>query len=73
MCNKDRSTDHKDQQASEANRDDSWAISLGSVGQTHSDRTSGWHSKTDWKPDTCEQNSQQQWSIKQHLHGKQFE
>ena len=35
MCNKDRMTDDQEQQACEANTDNSQAIPPGSVGQTH--------------------------------------
>ena len=37
MQNKDRMTDHQEQQAHEANTDHSKTISYGSVGQTHYD------------------------------------
>ena len=58
--NKDRSTDHQEQQAHEADADNSQTISPGSVVQRHNDRYSRGHSKTDLKPDIYKQNSHQQ-------------
>ena len=46
MCNKDRMADHQEQQACEANKDNSQAIPQGSVVQTDSDRPFRGHSKT---------------------------
>ena len=44
------------------------AIPLGLVQQTHSNRSSRWHSKTDWKSDTYKQHSHPHWSVKHHSH-----
>ena len=46
MCNIDRATDHQEQHACQAKTDNSQAIPLGSVGQTHSDRPFRRHSTT---------------------------
>ena len=49
---RDRMTDHYKEKGCKANIANSWTIPPWSVGQTYSDGSSWWHSKTDWKPDT---------------------
>ena len=52
MSNKERMTDPQEQQACEANTDKSQTISVGSVGQTHSNRPTTRYSKIIRKTNT---------------------
>ena len=73
MHNKGSTAYYQEQQAFEANTDNSWAIHPGSVWQTHSDRPFRRHSKTNWKTNTYEQQIHPQRTIKKHSKWNSYE